>query len=221
MWSLAVSNEEDRVVTGAGDSVIHIWKDYTLLHQEEEKQKTEQTIMKEQELLNAIHNRQYLRAFKAAFALDQPHRILTLVEEMLADEEFEGQLESLIAGLSLNDIEKLLGKVKNSKLLILGSIHSRLEHQFEAQRSSTNRIEIHSQKFQTNSTSRKEIFEESFRVTHSIHRQALAACGQVAGKIIHSGLHNTKDELGDWSRKPHGRNYGKQHSSEAFASFSC
>jgi bisphosphoglycerate-dependent phosphoglycerate mutase len=64
-----------KVITGSADSVIVVWKDYTLTEQKENNVKQKQRVLQEQELSNCLREKNYKRAVSLAFTLEQPARL--------------------------------------------------------------------------------------------------------------------------------------------------
>ena len=63
VWALAVSPGDDTVVvTGGADSVINVWDDKTAELEETARQENEERLLLEQDLSNALRNKDFRRA---------------------------------------------------------------------------------------------------------------------------------------------------------------
>ncbi|KAI8984486.1 WD40-repeat-containing domain protein [Mycotypha africana] len=121
VWALAVREDEKCIVSGGADSVINFWEDVTLQEQEDELKQKEELIIKEQELQNFMRKKDYLNAILLALSLEQPFRLLGLFRE-LYENRAEGDetsitgsanVDKILAELSLDNIEKLLGYTRD------------------------------------------------------------------------------------------------------------
>eukprot|EP01134_Creolimax_fragrantissima_P000074 CFRG0074T1 len=112
VWALTLSKDESRIVTGGGDAVLNIWNDTTAESQEAEAEKEEEKIRMNQELMNLVQNKQYLKAAKLALRLDQPHRMRTLMEEILESGQGEAKVGKVVAALDDMQTSKLLGYIR-------------------------------------------------------------------------------------------------------------
>ncbi|KAJ2161488.1 U3 small nucleolar RNA-associated protein [Coemansia sp. RSA 552] len=135
IWTLAKQRSEAFVATGGADSVIYIWKDTTQeemsrLHKEEAL-----VLEQQQELDNFLLAKDYRNAIALALSLDQPHRLLTILQDtMMAvenrhstdpsngdDSESPGAhgilgspaIDSVIGTLAPDQLERLLGYVRS------------------------------------------------------------------------------------------------------------
>ncbi|KAI9277654.1 WD40-repeat-containing domain protein [Sporodiniella umbellata] len=120
VWAVTVRKDESRVVSAGADSVINFWEDVTLQEQEEELKEKEELIIKEQELQNFIHKKDYLNAILLALSLEQPYRLLTLFREVHGsrpegDKSITGSenIDAILGQLSTDHIEKLLKYVRD------------------------------------------------------------------------------------------------------------
>ncbi|KAJ2583323.1 Transducin (beta)-like 3, partial [Coemansia sp. RSA 1804] len=95
VWTLAKERSERFVATGGADSTIHIWRDTTQdeidrLHVEEAR-----TLEQQQALDNFLYAKDYRNAITLALSLDQPHRLLSILQDvMMAAEQRHPVLSS-------------------------------------------------------------------------------------------------------------------------------
>ncbi|XP_038065030.1 transducin beta-like protein 3 [Patiria miniata] len=113
VWALAANRGQDSLVSGGGDSNILVWKDITEIEQEEEIEKEEEQILKEQELSNLLHEKKYLKAIGLAITLNQPYRVLTIMKSLLDEPDGEQKLEKTMKKMRPDQIESVLGFCKH------------------------------------------------------------------------------------------------------------
>lgn len=111
VWALAVRKDEDQFITGGADSLIHVWKDYTDIEEEQKHIQTQDRMLKEQDLMNSIYSKNYKKAINLAFALEQPFRLLTTFESALADGA-ETVVDDVISNFSKPQLETFLKYVR-------------------------------------------------------------------------------------------------------------
>ncbi|XP_064621103.1 transducin beta-like protein 3 [Lineus longissimus] len=108
IWAMAVSPGEDRLVTGGADSNIILWKDTTEEDLEEVRAKQEDIILKEQKLMNFLHEKKFLKAIGLAITLEQPFRVLSILKQILGEPEGDQQLEITLKKLRVDQIDAVL-----------------------------------------------------------------------------------------------------------------
>ncbi|GAN02172.1 conserved hypothetical protein [Mucor ambiguus] len=120
VWALAVRKDEKYIVSAGADSVVNFWEDVTLQEQEDELKEKEELLIKEQELQNFMRKKDYLNAILLALSLEQPFRLLGLFREVFearpeADTSITGSenVDKILAELSLENLEKLLGYIRD------------------------------------------------------------------------------------------------------------
>ena len=86
VWTLAVRDDGDTVVTGGADGRLNVWKDNTAAELEAEAALTEEQMLKQQDLDNALHNKDYVKAVNLAFELKQPARLRNTFADILKQE---------------------------------------------------------------------------------------------------------------------------------------
>lgn len=109
VWAMCLSKDEAVLLTGGADSLINVWTDTTDSQQEEASEKAAQHVLKEQKLKNLIVRKHYIQAAEMCIELDQPRRLLGVLNDMIqAEEEFD----ELITGASIERLEKLMRYIR-------------------------------------------------------------------------------------------------------------
>ncbi|TRY98994.1 hypothetical protein DNTS_001252 [Danionella cerebrum] len=108
VWALHGSIRDELIVTGSADSTITLWQDVTETEQAEEQAKQEEQVLKQQELWNLLHEKQYLKALGIAISLDQPHTALCVIKEIRQQEDGMQELEKTLLKLRLDQKESVL-----------------------------------------------------------------------------------------------------------------
>ena len=106
VWALSVTDDGKRVVTGAEDGTLCIWRDNTEeLEEEEIKQKGEEAEA-EQALRNALLNKQYAVALALALKLRKPAKLRQIVRQATEDGASSALDEYFAALDDIDDIEQ-------------------------------------------------------------------------------------------------------------------
>lgn len=87
VWAMSVSggaSNEALVATGGADSLLCLWEDSTVQDEQERAREDQEAILKEQQLMNALSDRDYLAAARIAFDLKHPGRLLSVVQKILS-----------------------------------------------------------------------------------------------------------------------------------------
>ncbi|KAJ2792487.1 U3 small nucleolar RNA-associated protein [Coemansia linderi] len=136
IWTLAKQHTEVHVATGGADSVIHIWKDTTQEHIDRLHMEEAKLLEQQQALDNFLSVKDYRNAINLALSLNQPHRLLTIFQEVMmatehrhlasandgaddsaqsADAAIMGSaaVDQVIGSLAPDQLERLLGYVRN------------------------------------------------------------------------------------------------------------
>ena len=132
IWSLALNENENCLVSGGGDSVITFWEDTTALEKEKQAQALEERVEKyllstdksncrEQELANYVQRKDWRNAIITAMSLDQPYRLLNLFNEVISNSQVEQdssitgllEVDQVIATLSDPQLSTLLLRVRD------------------------------------------------------------------------------------------------------------
>ena len=132
IWSLALNENENILVSGGGDSVITFWEDTTAIEKEKQAQALEERVEKfslliymlinrEQELANFVQRKDWRNAIITAMSLDQPYRLLNLFNEVISNAQTEDNLsitglvevDQVIATLSDQQMTTLLLRVRD------------------------------------------------------------------------------------------------------------
>ncbi|KAI0244513.1 U3 small nucleolar RNA-associated protein 13 [Massospora cicadina] len=119
VWALTHSSDESWVVSGAADATISFWKDHTQEEIECRMAEDEARILKEQELANRLHAKDYLGAFRLCLALQHPGKLLHLLGVVAesrpqADESVTGdyRVDELFATMDMERVKQVLGYLK-------------------------------------------------------------------------------------------------------------
>jgi len=73
--------------------------------EEEKLQQNEERVLTEQELSNSLLQKNYKRAIKLAFVLEQPFKILSIFEQILEEGETASTIQDIVANFSPDQIE--------------------------------------------------------------------------------------------------------------------
>ena len=84
VWALSVSSKTgDMVASGGADGSVALWRDATTTDAEEALREQEATLMKEQQLSNAMYAKDWKKAAQVAFEMRHPGRLLTVISSLL------------------------------------------------------------------------------------------------------------------------------------------
>lgn len=75
-----MSTEEDKLVTGGGDSQLVVWRDVTEETFARVISDRQKRALQDQELSNLLHQEDLLPALKLALTLERPATVLKIVE---------------------------------------------------------------------------------------------------------------------------------------------
>ncbi|CAH8317225.1 unnamed protein product [Eruca vesicaria subsp. sativa] len=107
VWALAVGKKTEMVATGGGDAVINLWHDSTASDKEDEFRKEEETILRGQELENAVLDAEYTKAIRLAFELRRPHKVYELFAGLCKKRESDDQIVKALQGLEKEEYRLL------------------------------------------------------------------------------------------------------------------
>ncbi|XP_072168148.1 transducin beta-like protein 3 [Diadema setosum] len=108
VWSVIADRAEKRLVTAGADSSILIWEDVTQIELEEQAEKEEDQILKEQELSNLLQSKKFTKALGLAITLDQPFKALGIIKTILEGARGLDQLERTMGKLRADQIAAIL-----------------------------------------------------------------------------------------------------------------
>lgn len=108
VWAMTANADESLLVTGAADSAILVWKDCTSEERQETLAKQETLVLQEQQLSNLVKEKKWTKALKLALTLEHPFRALTIIKEMLLEEDGEEKLSRSLSSLREDQIDMLL-----------------------------------------------------------------------------------------------------------------
>lgn len=116
VWALAVGKKTERIATGGGDAVINLWNDSTTADKEEAFRKEEETVLRGQDLENAVLDADYTKAIRLAFELRRPHRLFQLFSELCSKREDDSQMKCpiyrAVSGLSKEEFRLLFEYIR-------------------------------------------------------------------------------------------------------------
>ncbi|KAI9499124.1 WD40-repeat-containing domain protein [Zychaea mexicana] len=119
VWALAVRKDQRYIASAGADSVVNFWEDVTREEQEQELKEKEDFIIKEQELQNFMHKKDYLNAILLALSLEQPYRLLALFKTVMEENSQPGSItgstavDTILAEMGTQNLEKLLGYIRD------------------------------------------------------------------------------------------------------------
>ncbi|KAI4371363.1 hypothetical protein MLD38_019608 [Melastoma candidum] len=143
IWALAVGNKTEMLATGGVDANINLWYDSTASDEEEAFRKEEESVLKGQELENAVSDADFNKAIQIAFELRRPHKLFELFAKLCRRQEREDLLIRSLSALGNDEVRQLLEYIRewNSKPKFCHVAQSVLSQVFRIY-SPTNIIEI-------------------------------------------------------------------------------
>jgi len=109
LWCLTCMSDGERIASGGSDGRVVFWKDITLEKEWEEKESKKDLILKRQDLDNAFRKKEWQTVFSMALELDQPSRLLEMIESLSSEtEDLDDVLASLLKPLNASQIHRLL-----------------------------------------------------------------------------------------------------------------
>ncbi|KAJ4827664.1 hypothetical protein Tsubulata_017672 [Turnera subulata] len=112
VWALAVGRKTEMLATGGGDAVINLWHDSTASDKEEAFRQQEESILRGQELENAVVDADYTKAIQIAFELRRPHKLFELFSEICRKKDANTQIEKALRALGKEEFHKLFEYVR-------------------------------------------------------------------------------------------------------------
>lgn len=114
IWALTVHPETNALVSGGGDSTITFWKDTTAKTIATNTALATARVEQEQQLQNYVHAGHYREAITLALQLNQPGRLLSLLQSVVSANPPEaGSLSGNLA------VDSVLSTLSDSQLLLL------------------------------------------------------------------------------------------------------
>ncbi|CAF0778878.1 unnamed protein product [Brachionus calyciflorus] len=114
VWALNVSKDENRFVSGGADGKLIVWKDVTGELYEEELEKREEILLKEQELENYLKEKKWKKALGLAILLNKPFRCYEIIKEILQSDPTEDMSNKNTKGRQ--DLENTLLKLRDDQI---------------------------------------------------------------------------------------------------------
>lgn len=78
VWGLECSRDGDTIISGAADSFICFWKDWTVQQDEAQVKQRQEEVEREQQFNNLLAVKDYRNAISLALAMNQPRRLFNL-----------------------------------------------------------------------------------------------------------------------------------------------
>jgi U3 small nucleolar RNA-associated protein 13 len=78
VWGLECSRDGDTIISGAADSFICFWKDWTVQQSEAQIKQRQEEVEREQQFNNLLAVKDYRNAISLALAMNQPRRLFNL-----------------------------------------------------------------------------------------------------------------------------------------------
>ncbi|CEP01877.1 U3 small nucleolar RNA-associated protein 13 C-terminal domain-containing protein [Plasmodiophora brassicae] len=108
IWAMALTPDHARLVTGATDSKINVWRDFTLDDAEEERRAADERTLADQALQNAMKARDHVNAAALAVRLRNPRRLYTILEACP-----DGDLDAIVDALTDDDLGEALSWIRD------------------------------------------------------------------------------------------------------------
>eukprot|EP00744_Colponema_vietnamica_P016360 GILI01022944.1.p1 GENE.GILI01022944.1~~GILI01022944.1.p1 ORF type:complete len:984 (+),score=270.62 GILI01022944.1:46-2952(+) len=115
VWALAViedpSSDETLFITGSADGCMYVTEDFTTEEATRLRQEHDDTVMKEQQLSNAMRLGEYENAFRLALRLNHPRHLRQVLTRWLAANEDEVEMivsRNIFPSLNPEDTNRLL-----------------------------------------------------------------------------------------------------------------
>eukprot|EP00005_Dracoamoeba_jomungandri_P003256 CAMPEP_0174252616 /NCGR_PEP_ID=MMETSP0439-20130205/2009_1 /TAXON_ID=0 /ORGANISM="Stereomyxa ramosa, Strain Chinc5" /LENGTH=771 /DNA_ID=CAMNT_0015333179 /DNA_START=57 /DNA_END=2369 /DNA_ORIENTATION=- len=108
VWALEVrKSDEEEIISGGGDSIINIWKNYTEIEKQEEEAKRDELILKKQELDSSVYAKKWKQAVNLALEIEAPHTLRKVFVDIIAEEKGDQLLEEIVSELPLEKISSI------------------------------------------------------------------------------------------------------------------
>lgn len=109
VWALSIGEDGGRVITGAEDGTLCVWRDNTEDLEREEAETKAANAEAETELANALRNGEYVRALHLALKLGMPNKARLIVREISEKGAGDALIQYFREVESAEDFEKWLG----------------------------------------------------------------------------------------------------------------
>ena len=165
VWALALKNDENEFISGGGDAVINIWRDFTQVDEHQQILLSEDRVLKyvlphwichlclQGTRIDELHDKHkhFKKALQLAFALEQPSRILSILEQLTETGYFRNPsvLIYLSAGFEA-ELKKSIEIFNNLQYLETFFKYKRMEHKHKAQHSCAQDSSAHLEKISAN-----------------------------------------------------------------------
>ncbi|KAJ5067121.1 transducin beta-like protein [Anaeramoeba ignava] len=114
-WCLDMNHDEEEFISGGSDSFLIVWKNYTLIEEEEKLKNQEIQIMKEQQLNNLMHLQNYEQALDIALDLNFRYKALDIFNQLI---QYQNSLSKVVSKFDEKKLVQVLNLVEILKALI-------------------------------------------------------------------------------------------------------
>lgn len=118
VWALCMSKDEKRYISGGADGKLTVWKDVTEEKREEELEKRQEILLKEQELSNYLKEKKWKKALGLAILLDKPFKCYEIINEIL-QQTTEADSDNRKTTKGKLDLETTLLKLREDQIKTL------------------------------------------------------------------------------------------------------
>ena len=91
--------EELVIVSAGADASIVSWKDVTSENKLKKFEEQNEILTQMQAMENLLLGENYLEAIKLAIKLNQPYKLLTILEKILSKKEVAAKLSAIVSGI--------------------------------------------------------------------------------------------------------------------------
>jgi len=111
IWSLALTPDHRRVITGGSDSILNIWRDASAEDIAEAAAERENFIIQEQQLSNLMRHGQFKQAVSMTLRLQQPRKCLNIVQDIIQRETKANVVKSDLPAIISSLDDELLNRL--------------------------------------------------------------------------------------------------------------
>lgn len=107
-WTLSITDDDSKIVTGGQDEKLVIWRDATQEEQEERITKLQSQVAQEQDFMNYISKKKWRKALRMAIKMENQPKTLRVVREIMHEPNGLEELNDVIEHQSLDQIDFLV-----------------------------------------------------------------------------------------------------------------
>lgn len=107
-WVLALTDDDERLMTAGQDEKIVIWKDTTQEDREEHLANLQSRVMQEQDYMNYVNKKKWRKALRLAIKMENPNKTITVIKEILLEPDGPVELENLLVNLTLDQMNYII-----------------------------------------------------------------------------------------------------------------